>query len=395
MILRLERGTVGLAGTSVFGIWYDICILIMPIKYLSKLSPARLKDKTVLLRVDLNIKSGDIADAYRLEAIIPTLQFLKRARARIIILSHRGRPKGEDPSLSLKPFAKLLSEKLNSNVMFRDRISLKRSDLVGNQIVLLENLRFDPREEANDRAFAKEIASLGDLYVNDAFAVSHRANASVAAITKFLPSYAGLLLEKEIKNLEKAMIAHKNPLVLIVGGAKVEDKAGILKYFLKKSDLILLGGGVANTFARARGRDIRQSLFDDKTDISNLAMRKNIIIPEDDIWKNEMIADIGPKTRVRYAEIIAQAKTIIWGGPMGRYEENGLGEGTKVIWQAILKNKKAFSVVGGGETIGSLKLLRTKPHALAAGGLFLSTGGGAMLEFLSGKKLPGVEALKR
>ena len=389
----------------------------MPIKYVRKLSPATLRNKIVLLRVDLNVKSGDLGDAYRLQAIIPTLKFLKRAHANIIILSHRGRPKGPEPSLSLKPFAKLLSKKLNSPIVFFNQpinqltkltkkpinqINQKTNQPINQTIILLENLRFDPREETNDKHFAKELASLGDIYVNDAFAVSHRANASVAAITKFLPSYAGLLLEKEIKNLQKVMLGYKKPLILIVGGEKVEDKAGILKYFLTKADYILLGGGVANTFLKAKGNNIRGSIFDAEADVRPLLKRKNIILPEDDIWKDKKILDIGPRTSARYAEIIEKAKTIIWGGPMGKYEEQGYGKGTKTIWQAILENKKSFSVIGGGETIGSLKLIRTKPHTLVsacrpgrASGLFLSTGGGAMLEFLSSKKLPGIEALKK
>ena len=367
----------------------------MPIKYLSKFPAVKLKEKTVLLRVDLNIKSDNIADAYRLEAIIPTLQFLKRAKAQIIVLSHRGRPGGSDPSLSLKPFASILSKKLKTKVVFRGSTSKWRSNLKSGEVILLENLRFDPREEANDKAFAKELASFGNIYVNDAFAVSHRANASVEAITKFLPSYAGLLLEQEIKHLDKTMKKYKKPLVLIVGGAKVEDKAGILKYFLQKADYILLGGGVANTFIRARGRDIKKSLFDDKTDITDLVNRKNIFIPEDDVWKNEMIVDIGPKTQARYAEIIAKAKTIVWGGPMGRFEERGLEEGTRAIWQAILKNKKTFAVVGGGETVGSISLIHNSRSVMRSKNIFISTGGGAMLEYLSGQKLPGIEALKK
>ncbi|MDP3725392.1 MAG: phosphoglycerate kinase [Nanoarchaeota archaeon] len=370
----------------------------MQIKYLNRLSIHKLKGKTALLRVDLNIKAGDIGDVYRLSAIIPTLALLKNAKVKTIILSHRGRPNGPDPSLSLKNFAPLLAKKIRAKVAFIPDYNLKtikeKIAKTKESFILLENLRFFEGEKKNDMVFAKELASLGNVYINDAFAVSHRANASVEAITKFLPSYAGLLLEKEIKSLHKAMKQYKKPLVLIVGGAKIEDKAGILQYFLKKADFILLGGGVANTFARARGREIKESLFDAKANIEKIKNRKNIIIPEDNVWKNDMIADIGPKARTRYVKIIKKAKTIVWGGPMGKFEETGCKEGTRAVWRAILKNKRAFSVVGGGETTASFSLIK-KLKVKANPHLFLSTGGGAMLDFLSGQKLPGIEALKK
>ncbi len=263
----------------------------------------------------------------------------------------------------------------------------------------MENLRFSPEEEKNDKDFAKLLASLGDIYINDAFAVSHRANASVEAITQFLPSYAGLLLEKEISNLDAVMKKFKKPLVVILGGAKVSDKIGLINNFLKKADYFLIGGAMANTFFVFEGLPVGDSFYE-KTrlpagrqgytrEITREIGRK-IILPIDVVIYKRRILDIGPETVKKYDEIIKKAKTIIWNGPMGMFEDKKFAKGTEEIAAAILKNKKAKTVIGGGETISALKpkTYNLKPN------IFLSTGGGAMLEYLAGKKLPGIEALK-
>ena len=263
------------------------------------------------------------------------------------------------------------------------------------KVILLENLRFYLGEERNDWRLAKRLASLGDFYVNDAFSVSHRKNASIVAITHFLPAYAGLSLENEIKNLNRVMKQYKHPLTIILGGAKISDKIGIIKYFRQKADYFLLGGGSANTIFAAEGLSMGNSLYDKDADLSWLkpSLKKKIILPVDTVIKNKQILDIGEATVRKYAEIIKKSKTIIWNGPMGLFEKKEFAYGTKGIWRAIFQNKKAIIVIGGGETIASLNLLKAKSYKLKAN-LFLYTGGGAMLEYLSAQKLPGIEALK-
>lgn len=340
-------------------------------KYLSQLKPDQLKGKTCLVRVDLNVED-EKKDNFRLQAILPTLKFLIKNKAKIIILSHRGRrPK----LLSLKPFAKIISRLLKKPVRF------------------LENLRFSAGEEKNDKKFAKRLAALGDIYINDAFAVSHRQNASVVAITKFLPSYAGLLLEKEIKNLGSAMKNFRKPLIVVLGGVKVSDKIGLIKYFFKKADYFLIGGAMANTFFAAFDLPIGDSVFEKKMIFSAKKLLKSskIILPVDAKIENRKILDIGPETIKKYGEIIKKAKTIIWNGPIGYFENSKFARGTEEIVKIILKNKKAKIVIGGGETTSLLKLKNLK----LKNNTFVSTGGGAMLEYLAGKKLPGLEALKK
>ena len=259
-------------------------------------------------------------------------------------------------------------------------------------IFLLENLRFLPGEEKNDEKFAKQLASLGDLYINDAFAVSHRANASVEAITKFLPSYAGLLMEKEIENLNKAIKKPKKPFVIILGGAKISDKLGIIKNFKQKADKFLIGGGIANTFLVAEGLPIGNSIFEEKMvpEAKKLLKLPKIILPVDYAIENKKILDIGPQTVENYASIIKKAKTIIWNGPMGYFENPKFAKASKAIAEAVIKSK-AFVVIGGGETTA---IIHNSKFIIHNSKLFISTGGGAMLEYLAGKKLPGIEALK-
>ena len=375
----------------------------MMMKYLSSLKNKNLSDQICLLRVDFNLTDDDLKKQkvpLRIKSVLPTIKFLINRGAKVVILSHRGRPnKTKIKNLSLGPFIKIISSLLKKSVNF---ISLKEPGLInktrrkikdsaGGNIFLLENLRFFPGEDKNDQKFAKNLASLGTFYINDAFAFSHRPTASIAGIPKFLPSYAGLLLEKEIRNLSQVMKKPKKPLVIILGGAKISDKIGVIKNFIKKANYLLLGGGVANTFFAAKRLPIGNSLYE-KQMISvakQLSKSRKIILPIDSAVQGKKILDIGPKTSKKYAEIIKKARTIVWNGPMGYIENPKFAKGSKAIARAILKSR-AFSVVGGGETISIFPAACFKLHTSR---LFISTGGGAMLKYLAGKKLPGIAAL--
>ncbi len=367
--------------------------------YLSKAKDQAIKG-TALLRLDFNTE-----DDWRMRAVLPTVKLLIRKSDKIVIVSHRGRPTpSETPSaadlksFSLKKDAVALSKMIGKKVTFVPHLDFGcvREDIVAapkGSVFLLENLRFNAGEEKNDAKFAKQLASLGDFYVNDAFAVSHRANASVAAVTKFLPSYAGLELEKEIAFLSAAIRKPKHPLVLVIGGAKAGDKLGVVEHFKKKADYFLLGGGPEDTILSLRGMDIKKSIADhDSADIKKLKSLihfKKLIVPTDYVWRGDMILDVGPKSAKLFASIIAKAKTIIWSGPLGFIEKKADSKGSLIVARAIVKNKKAFSVTGGGETVMFLK-----KYKLDRGFTFVSTGGGALLDFLAGEKLPGIEALK-
>lgn len=354
------------------------------IKYLSKTSKQTLKGKTCLVRVDLNIENPKEENALRIQAILPTLSLLLKAKAKIILISHRGRPSKPDPNLSLKPFAPILSKKLGTKITFVSDL-----EQLGT-ITLLENLRFEKGEEKNDAAFAKNLASLADIYINEAFAASHRRHASIVAITKYLPSYAGLRLEEEVKHLQRATYKYKKPLTIILGGTKIENKFGVVDYFKNKADHILLGGGVANTFLAEKGHPIGNSLIDKSVNMRPYLNMKQIICPKD--WKTERgeIMDIGKKTAGEYVNIIKESKTVIWGGPVGYIEKEKFAKGTRAIAYAIARRKeKLLSIAGGGETTDFIV-----KHKLLNRFDLVSTGGGAMLEYLSGKKLPGIEALK-
>lgn len=366
------------------------------ISYLDKADRKKLKG-TALLRVDFNAE-----DEWRMKAVLPTIHFLLKHSNKIIILSHRGRPDGFDKKLSLKKDAANLAKLLGRKVTFVHNLDLPKiektvGDSRNGSIFVLENLRFFKGEAENDKKFAQKLASLGDFYVNDAFAVSHRENASIAAITEFLPSFAGLELEKEIKFLSRAMLKPKRPLVIVLGGAKAHDKLGVLKYFKNKADCFLIGGASANTLLFIRGMDIKSSLMSkDKKDIKDLRRvldYKNLIIPSDVKFQGEAILDIGDKTAALFSEKIKNAKTIIWSGPVGAFEEKGFSGGTFAVAKAISENKKAFSVVGGGETVSFLE--KRGLNGANKNFSFVSTGGGAMLDFLAGKKLSGIAALEK
>lgn len=351
----------------------------------------------------MNVSEKEAENSPRFFGILPTIKFLIKNGAKVVILSHRGRPLKVQSSrfkvqdYSLKPFAKILSSLLNKPIRFVDFDKGWKKVVAiidnGSGIFLLENLRFLPGEEKNDVKLAKQLASLGDFYVNDAFGVDHRPNASVAAIAKFLPNYAGLLLEKEINNLSAAMKNPKHPLVVILGGAKISDKIGMIENFKNKADYFLIGGGIAHNFLLAQGLPIGDSIFEEKSIgfAKKMLKNKKVVLPFDYVVNNRKILDIGPETAKKYSEIIKKAKTIVWNGPLGMIEDKRFLRGSEAIVKAIFKSR-AFAIIGGGETTVLFKMNSGKETTKR--GLFLSTGGGATLEYLAGKKLPGIEALK-
>jgi phosphoglycerate kinase len=370
------------------------------VNYLSAASSKKLTG-TVLLRLDFNTE-----DDWRMRAVLPTIQLLSKISGRIVIISHRGRPEGFDKKFSLRADATKLSKLLGGKkVAFIDHfrfaeIKTQAAAAPRGSVFLLENLRFLPGEEKNDPTLAKKLASLADFYVNDAFAVSHRANASVVAITKFLPSYAGIEMENEIKSLSKAVLRPRHPVVLVLGGAKASDKLGVIAYFRNKADWFLLGGGGANTILWLKGMDVKKSVKDSDPKelpaLKKIGGYKNVILPEDFVWGSvgggsaeTAILDVGPKTVRAFNKKIASARTIIWSGPLGLIEKKQYTKASIAVARAIGRNRKAFSVSGGGETVMFLK-----HYTLDKKFSFISTGGGAMVDFLAGKKLPGIEALK-
>lgn len=415
-----------------------------------------LDGKTVLLRADYNVplnKEATIASDFRLRKSLPTLEYLLKKRCRIIICSHLGRPEGpHDLRFSLAPVAKRLGKLLDRDVAFineTDEAEVKSaiSKLKPGQVAMLENLRFHPEEEKNDPDFAKQLAGLADVFVQDAFGVVHRAHASTSAITKFLPSVAGLLLEQEVETLTKAVSEPQRPLLAILGGAKIADKIDILKRFIEIADFVAIGGAMANTFLRAEGIETGDSLTDEDDialakDIIEMARRKSkqqqfiFYIPQDGVvaksadtrvetrivdWdahviadiesypkrpprnsnrvaRDEMILDIGPFSGAFISGGIQLAKTVIWNGTMGVTEVRGVhgpvgpfAHGTDLIVDAMLGEygNRPFTVVGGGDTASYVE-----EQALTGQFNHVSTGGGASMELMSGKKLPGVEALE-
>ncbi len=366
------------------------------------LQEANLNYKKVFLRVDFNvpIKDGIISDNNRIRSVIPTIKYLVGEKAKIIIGTHCGRPDGKSsPDTSIAPIAKELQRLLNLKVTMAPGVngeSVKKiaDALQPGGILVLENLRWDKREEDNDTLFAQELASLADIYVNDAFAVSHRANSSVEAIAHYLPSYAGFLLQSEIENLSKVK-KPQNPFVLIIGGAKVEDKANMLNKLAPMANKILIGGEVANTFLKAQGMDISKSLFSESmVNLCEKMLKKyknKVILPSDyvtdDVDCGFKIVDIGPKTVEEFIGEIKKAKTVFWNGNLGYSESVNSCTGTESIAKAM-NESKATTIIAGGNTVGVVK----------KGGFdknisFISTGGGAALEFLAGEKLPGIQAL--
>lgn len=378
--------------------------------------------KKVLVRVDFNVPlndKGEITDDTRITASLPTIQYLLEQKAAVILMAHLGRPKGQvKPELSLTPVAKHLGKLLGKKILFApdcvgEAAQAAASKLKPGHILLLENLRFHKEEEKNDMEFAEKLASLADLYVNDGFGVSHRAHASVEGVTHFLPAAAGFLLEKEIQYVGQAVTNPLHPFVAIIGGAKVSDKIGVISNLLDKVDTLLIGGGMANTFLAAQGYKMGKSLVEeDKLDLAKELLAKakknkvNMLLPTDLVMaaafapdaehvtekvKNlnqaYMALDIGAETSKAYAEALADAKMIVWNGPMGVFEMDAFCKGTEAVAKAVAKSR-ATSIVGGGDSVAAIEKL-----GLAKRITHISTGGGASLEYLEGKVLPGVAAL--
>ena len=382
-----------------------------------------LNQKKILLRLDLNVplKDGVVTDETRINKIVPVIDFLIKKKSKIIIISHVGRPKGEiNKKLSLKPICENLEKKINHKIkLLSDNVfKLKKEDLFKNaddQIVLLENVRFYKEEEKNDTFFAKHLAKLGDLYVNDAFSCSHRSHASVSKITQFLPSFAGLQLESEINALKKVTTEIKKPITCIIGGSKITTKIGIIKNLIPKFDNIIIVGGMANNIIDYQGNNVGKSIKEENYEIivkeifetSNNHSCK-IIFPEDvlvgknlndtsktkelnDIKNDDLILDIGPKTIKKIKEIIEISNTVLWNGPAGYFENPNFASGSYEIAKAIsIRNRKKsiYSVVGGGDTIAVINQINVLKDFN-----FVSTAGGAFLEYLEGKELPGIKAL--
>ena len=374
-------------------------------KKLSALHDRNLSDEICILRVDLNINNKSLKagkDNLRITSIVPTVKFLTKRGSRVVIVSHRGRPTpgGDGKEFTLKPFAAIIAKLLGKPVQFISMdakngviISEKDSEKIRKSpkgsVFLLENIRFLPGEESNDLRVVQPLAELGTFYVNDAFAVSHRKNASLVAITKLLPSCAGLLMEKEVSNLDQALHNHEHPFVVILGGAKMTDKMGLIKQFIGKTNYFLAGGGIANTMFAAEGLPIGDSIYEKDMipAAKKIIKTKKVILPMDVVISERRIVDNGQETTDEWVEIIKAAKTIIWNGPLGVIEDKRFAKGSIDVAKAIAKSK-AFAVVGGGETALAFAGVPLKKDT------FLSTGGGAMLEYLSGMKLPGVEALR-
>lgn len=377
--------------------------------------------KRAVVRVDFNvpIEHGVIGDDTRIRSAVPTIQYLVDHGASVVLLSHLGRPKNTVvESLRLKPVAAHLAELLNKTVTALPDVAGPNAfnaakDLGAGQILMLENTRFDPREEANDPSLAKEYAALGDVYVNDAFGAAHRAHASTTGIAAYIPAVAGLLMERELEALAGTLANPERPFITIIGGAKISDKIGVIENLLSKVDALLIGGGMANTFFLAQGYAMGDSLVEStsldlaKRMIDLAAARgttlllptdavvadafsptaNTMVVPVTDVKPGWRILDIGPATRAVYAAQIASAKTVIWNGPMGVFEMPAFAEGTRAVAQA-LADSSAKSIVGGGDSVAAIEQM-----GLADRVSHISTGGGASLELLEGRVLPGVDAL--
>ena len=380
--------------------------------------------KKVLVRCDFNVpqdkETGEITDNRRIKAALPTIQYLLDNNAKVILCSHLGRPKGEvNPKYSLKPVAEELSKLLGKEVkLAKDVVGEDAKRLTENmkegEIILLENVRFHKEEEQNDPEFSKELASLAEIYVNDAFGTAHRAHSSTAGVANYLPAVSGFLIEKELEFLGGALENPKRPFVAILGGAKVSDKIGVIENLLDKVDTLIIGGGMAYTFFKAQGFNIGTSICEeDKLDLAReileKAKKKNvdlllpvdnkvakefsadseyIEVPSNEIPDGYMGLDIGTKTIEKYKEVLKNAKTIVWNGPLGVFEFEKFAYGTNEIAK-ILANLDATTIIGGGDSAAAIE-----KQGLADKMTHISTGGGASLEFLEGKELPGISCLQ-
>ena len=384
---------------------------------------SNLENKRVILRLDLNVplKNQEIQDETRILKILPVINFLIEKKAKIIIISHVGRPKGEiQKELSLIPICENLKSKLNKDIKLitNNLLEIKKNDLftaTDEEIIFLENIRFYKEEEENDENFSKHLASLADLYVNDAFSCSHRAHASVCKITEFLPAYAGLQLNSEVEALKKVTSEIKKPVTCIIGGSKISTKIGIIKNLIPKFDNIIIVGGMANNILEYNGHSIGKSIKEDNCkDIIDEIFKTSkkfscsIVYPEDvavgknladaskikslnEIENDDLILDIGPKTIEKIKLIIERSKTLLWNGPAGYFENINFANGSFEIAKKIVEknnNNSIYSVAGGGDTIAVLNQIGAVEKFN-----FVSTAGGAFLEYLEGKDLPGITAL--
>ena len=382
-----------------------------------------LNEKRILLRLDLNVplKDGIITDQTRIDKILPIINFLIEKKSKILVISHVGRPNGKSNNeLSLKPICENLGKKINQKIRLikEDIFKLKKEDLFKDskdQILFLENIRFYKEEEKNDPNFSKHLAQLADIFVNDAFSCSHRAHASVNKITEFLPSYAGLQLENEINALKKVTSDIEKPISCIIGGSKISTKIGIIKNLIPKFDNIIIVGGMANNILNYKGNPIGKSIkenncdyiIDDifkiaKTHSCSIFYPKDVLVGKskkdkaqvkelNEVQNDDLILDIGPKTINMIKDIIENSKTVLWNGPAGYFENPNFSNGSYEIAKKIIeKNKKnlIYSIVGGGDTIAVLNQINVIDNFN-----FVSTAGGAFLEYLEGKELPGIKAL--
>ncbi len=374
--------------------------------------------KRVLVRVDFNvpIQEGQITDDRRIRESLPTIQYLLERGATVILMSHLGRPKGSrNPKYSLRPVAERLSTLLGKPVQFLEdcvgeAVEQAVRSLSPGSVVLLENVRFHPEEEANDPAFAQALARLGEVYVNDAFGSAHRAHASTEGVAHYLPAVAGFLMEKELRYLGQALANPERPFVAILGGAKVRDKIAVIENLLPKVDRLLIGGGMAFTFLKAKGLEIGRSLLDESSlEFAQRVLRESgdkLMLPVDGVIAPALEAgvptqvvsveaipadmmglDIGPETARRFGEVVQGAKTVVWNGPLGAFEVAPFAEGTRAVLDALARSG-AVSILGGGDTAAAAEQL-----GYADKMTHISTGGGASLEFLEGRTLPGVAIL--
>ena len=388
-------------------------------KYIS--DQENLSEKIILLRLDLNVplKNGIISDQTRIDKILPIINFLLKKRCKILVISHVGRPKGKiNETLSLKVICENLEKKINKKIILikEDVFKLKKKDLFKNSrddVIFLENIRFYKEEEENDQNFSKHLANLGDIFVNDAFSCSHRAHASLSKITGFLPSFAGLQLQSEIQALKKVTTEIEKPITCIIGGSKISSKIKIIKNLIPKFDNIIIVGGMANNFLNYNGNPIGKSIMEEgcksiiddiyrnaKTHLCSIICPQDVMVGKNmedkaktkelkDVSNDDLILDIGPKTINKIKKIIEKSKTILWNGPAGYCENPNFTNGSYEIAREIIKkNKIIYSVVGGGDTIAVLNQIGAIDKFN-----FVSTAGGAFLEYLEGKELPGIKAL--